>query len=54
MQNRYERPVLQAFGSLRELTMVGWTGANDGCSIVGPGVVGNGNNYQQVCGNSRS
>lgn len=29
----YERPQLQRFGSLRELTLAGWAGADDGVFI---------------------
>jgi len=45
----YEKPSLKAIGSFREITKVGFTGASDGCTIVGPGVVGNGNNYSSGC-----
>lgn len=40
---------MQAFGSLRELTKVGFSGSSDGCTIVGPSVNGNGNNFQANC-----
>jgi hypothetical protein len=29
----YQRPQLQVFGSLRELTQAGWNGSNDGFAI---------------------
>ena len=45
----YEKPSVKAIGSFREITKVGFTGSSDGCTIVGPGVVGNGNNYSSNC-----
>lgn len=32
----YEKPKLQRFGTFRELTLLGFTGASDGFTIVGP------------------
>lgn len=32
----YEKPVLQKFGSFRDLTRIGFTGSSDGASILGP------------------
>ena len=40
----YQRPQLQRFGSLRELTQAGWNGDNDGFFIK---IASNG---QQGCG----
>jgi hypothetical protein len=39
----YQRPQLQVFGSLRELTQAGWNGSNDGFAIQ---IVANGD---QLC-----
>ncbi len=39
----YQRPQLQVFGSLRELTQAGWNGSNDGFAIQ---IVSNGD---QLC-----
>jgi hypothetical protein len=40
----YHKPRVQRFGTVRELTQVGFTGASDGYTITGP-VTGNGDNY---------
>lgn len=32
----YVKPVLQKFGSFRDLTRIGFTGSSDGASVLGP------------------
>lgn len=39
----YHKPKVERFGTVRELTLVGFTGATDGFTISGPGVTGTGN-----------
>lgn len=40
----YQKPRLERYGTLRELTKLGFTGADDGFTITGPdGAVSTGN-----------
>lgn len=48
----YQKPRVVRLGTLRELTRVGFFGAGDGCTIVGPGISATGNNFQNTCGRS--
>ena len=32
----YQKPVLQKFGTFRDLTRIGFTGSSDGASVLGP------------------
>ncbi len=32
----YEKPTLEKFGTFRELTQIGFSGATDGFTIIGP------------------
>ncbi len=34
----YQKPSLERFGSFRELTQIGFSGASDGFTIIGPPV----------------
>ncbi len=40
----YQKPRVERFGTVRELTLVGWNGATDGFTISGP-ASGTGNDY---------
>jgi len=46
----YQKPMVERFGTVRELTLVGFTGSTDGYTIQGP-TTGNGSNY---CGGANS
>lgn len=46
----YHKPKVERFGTVRELTLVGFTGATDGFTISGP-TTGNGSNF---CGGATS
>jgi len=37
----YVKPTLEKFGTFRELTMVGWSGASDNVFVLGPNASGN-------------
>ncbi|MEZ4422727.1 MAG: lasso RiPP family leader peptide-containing protein [Gemmatimonadota bacterium] len=54
MQQHYARPTLTIVGSFRDVTQVGFYGAGDGCTIVGPGISATGNNFQSTCGTTSS
>ena len=36
----YQKPVLQKFGTFRDLTRIGFTGSSDGASVLGPHALG--------------
>ncbi len=46
----YQKPRVERFGTVRELTLVGWSGATDGFTISGPSS-GTGNEY---CGGANN
>ncbi len=46
----YHKPKVERFGTVRELTLVGFTGVTDGFTISGP-TTGTGSNY---CGGATS
>jgi hypothetical protein len=43
----YVKPRLDRYGTFRELTLIGFTGASDGCTMTGVGT--SGNDLAQVC-----
>ena len=38
----YRKPQLEKFGTFRELTQIGFSGASDGFTIIGPNTSANG------------
>lgn len=46
----YQKPRVERFGTVRELTLVGFDGASDGFTVTGPSS-GSGDNY---CGGPSS
>lgn len=47
----YHKPKVERFGTVRELTLVGFTGATDGYTITGGSTTGNGSD---LCGGATS